>query len=53
MEQQEKHVYCSGNQLNDIFFLSYTTDKFPAEYIPTVFENYTTQTNIKGRSVNL
>ncbi len=32
---------------------SYTTDKFPTEYVPTVFDNYTSQVNINNEKVNL
>lgn len=33
--------------------LSYTTDKFPTDYVPTVFDNYTSQLEVDGQKVNL
>eukprot|EP01104_Vermistella_antarctica_P001046 TRINITY_DN1110_c0_g1_i1.p1 TRINITY_DN1110_c0_g1~~TRINITY_DN1110_c0_g1_i1.p1 ORF type:complete len:268 (-),score=79.19 TRINITY_DN1110_c0_g1_i1:168-971(-) len=33
--------------------ISYATDKFPEDYVPTVFENYTAQTKIDGESILL
>lgn len=40
-------------QLTPFQLISYATDKFPTDYVPTVFENYTAQMELDGETILL
>ena len=50
MVPSAKHVSSLG--MTSII-VSYTQNKFPTEYVPTVFDNYTATVKIDGRTINL
>ena len=33
--------------------ISYTSDRFPTEYVPTIFENYSTKVNVDNQKLSL
>lgn len=45
-----KLVFLSG--IYDVIF-SYTTDRFPTDYVPTVFDNYAATVKVEGKMINL
>jgi GTPase SAR1 family protein len=50
MEQSGRLAFLSGINYPSP---SYTQNKFPTEYVPTVFDNYTATVKIDGRMINL
>lgn len=57
IDPNQKIIKCvlvgDGSVGKTCMLISYTSDKFPTEYVPTIFENYTATVQVEKQSIKL